>query len=191
MIECWFCRATHVCNTIFCDECGEYLLDDGGWETRPVDIDKTSQPAEAKDDRKIALLSHLETEPLAVRLKIGTSKREVEVPLDKVIQIGRFDPVSNISPEVDLTEYDILDKCISRRHAIISKQEKGVVVEDRGSVNGTFINGQRLAPHLPRILNNGDTLKLGRLPIQVQILGMGQRDTKPHTGPKSRSTDSL
>ncbi len=186
MIECPFCRASHVHNTIFCDECGQYLLNDSVWETCQIDDDKTSPPHETKDDRKIAFLSDHEAEPPAVRLKIGLSKREVEVPLDKVVQIGRFDPASNLSPEVDLTQDDVVNKCISRRHAIISKQNKRVVVKDRGSVNGTFINDQKLIPHLPKILNNGDTLKLGRLQIQVQILGMGQGNIKPHG-----TTDSL
>ncbi len=186
MIECPFCQTTHIQNTIFCDECGQYLLKDSVWETGQVTGDKTPSPNDTKDDRKITFLSDHEAKSPAVRLKIGAGKREVEVPLDKVIQIGRFDPASNLSPEVDLTQDDVVNKCISRRHAIISKQHQRVLVEDRGSVNGTFINDQKLIPHLPKILNNGDTLKLGRLQIQVQILGMGQGNIKPH-----RTTDSL
>jgi len=49
------------------------------------------------------------------------------------------------------------------------KREGTVVVEDLGSINGTFINGKRLAPYLPEMLNDGDSLQLGRLLIEVKL----------------------
>jgi hypothetical protein len=60
---------------------------------------------------------------------------------------------------------------VSRRHASIFKQGLGVVVEDLGSVNGTFVNGKRLDPYLPEPLRDGDTLQLGKLLIKVIIRG--------------------
>ena len=44
-----------------------------------------------------------------------------------------------------------------------------VVVEDLGSVNGTFVNGNRLAPHRPEALHTGDQLQLGELLIEVDL----------------------
>jgi pSer/pThr/pTyr-binding forkhead associated (FHA) protein len=58
---------------------------------------------------------------------------------------------------------------VSRRHARILKQGGMVVVEDMGSINGTFINGKRLDPYLPEVLNDGDILQLGKLKIEVKI----------------------
>jgi hypothetical protein len=37
MIKCPFCQTLHVDNTIFCNECGHYLLEDRGRETDPLD----------------------------------------------------------------------------------------------------------------------------------------------------------
>lgn len=47
---------------------------------------------------------------------------------------------------------------ISRKHARLSKQASGYVIEDLGSTNGTYINGTRLiGPHL---LRPGETITL-------------------------------
>ena len=43
------------------------------------------------------------------------------------------------------------------------------MVEDLGSINGTFINGKRLAPYLPEALHDGDQLQLGKLLIEVEL----------------------
>jgi pSer/pThr/pTyr-binding forkhead associated (FHA) protein len=110
------------------------------------------------------------TGPLAVRLRIGESGREVEASLNKAIHLGRLDPASDVFPEIDLTNDNGLERGVSRRHARILKREGTVVVEDLGSINGTFINGKRLAPYLPEVLHRGDQLQLGKLLIEVELL---------------------
>ena len=102
-------------------------------------------------------------------MKIGESAREVEAPLSKAIHLGRLDPASDVFPEIDLTNDNGLEKGVSRRHARILKREGTVVVEDLGSINGTFINGKRLAPYLPEVLHDSDQLQLGKLLIEVEM----------------------
>ncbi|MEW5956719.1 MAG: FHA domain-containing protein [Chloroflexota bacterium] len=109
------------------------------------------------------------TGPLSIRLKIGENGRQVEASLSKAIHMGRLDPASDVFPEIDLTNDSGLEKGVSRRHARILKREGTVVVEDLGSINGTFINGKRLAPYLPEVLNHGDQLQLGKLLIEVEL----------------------
>jgi hypothetical protein len=53
----------------------------------------------------------------------------------------------------------INDAEVSRRHARISIQAGNYVIEDLGSTNGTFVNGQKLA--VPRVLRVGDTVMFG------------------------------
>lgn len=53
----------------------------------------------------------------------------------------------------------INDAEVSRRHARISIQAGNYVIEDLGSTNGTFVNGQKLVG--PRVLKVGDTLMFG------------------------------
>lgn len=49
----------------------------------------------------------------------------------------------------------------SRRHARLVYQSEGVFLEDLGSANGTFVNGERLIPQVPKQLFEGDDIRLG------------------------------
>ena len=53
----------------------------------------------------------------------------------------------------------INDAEISRKHSRLSFQGGKYVLEDLGSTNGTFVNGQRLAG--PVVLKSGDVVSLG------------------------------
>jgi len=56
-------------------------------------------------------------------------------------------------------EIVINDAEISRRHARLTFQGGKYVLEDLGSTNGTFVNGQRLAG--PRVLKAGEVVQFG------------------------------
>ena len=51
------------------------------------------------------------------------------------------------------------DAEMSRQHARLTRTPGGYVVEDLGSTNGTFVNGERLTA--PRVLNPGDLVGMG------------------------------
>ena len=51
------------------------------------------------------------------------------------------------------------DSEISRQHSRMTRTPGGFVLEDLGSTNGTFVNGERLTA--PRVLNPGDIVGLG------------------------------
>jgi predicted component of type VI protein secretion system len=53
----------------------------------------------------------------------------------------------------------LVDPEVSRRHMRIVRRADGFAVEDAGSTNGTFVNGQRIG-HLT-LLQDGDTIDLG------------------------------
>lgn len=59
----------------------------------------------------------------------------------------------------------INDAEISRRHARLTFQGGKYVLEDLGSTNGTFVNGQRLAG--PRVLKTGEVVSFGEQIILV------------------------
>lgn len=171
MIKCPFCGVEQVDNTIFCSECGVYLLEDERQSTEALDfeaidwgdeVDETATPSNSDSPPK-------GTDVLTIHLKVGEDARELEVPLSKSLHLGRMDPASDVFPEIDLSSDNGLEKGVSRRHARILKRNNAVVVEDLGSINGTFVNGKRLAPYLPETLNNGDQLQLGNLVIEVSI----------------------
>lgn len=81
--------------------------------------------------------------------------------------IGRADPVTGILPDVDLTPVDT-NRSVSRRHAkIIRSGEDYHVLEEVGTVNGTYVNDQRIPTGVPVTLHNGDLLKIGLISMKA------------------------
>jgi predicted component of type VI protein secretion system len=62
-------------------------------------------------------------------------------------------------------EIVINDAEVSRRHARLTFQGGKYVLEDLGSTNGTFVNGQRLAG--PRVLKAGEVVSFGEKIVLV------------------------
>lgn len=78
--------------------------------------------------------------------------------------IGRG-PECDIRPNSDL---------VSRQHCMLQITENGARIRDLGSVNGTLVNGQLVVGE--RNLDDGDTLQLGPLVLQVVL------ETEPEIG---------
>ena len=58
---------------------------------------------------------------------------------------------------------------VSKRHAWLRHDSTGVFIEDVGSGNGTFINGERLPQGIERGLHSGDQLRLGAVLLNFTI----------------------
>jgi CRP-like cAMP-binding protein len=83
--------------------------------------------------------------------------------------IGRFDSVTGQSPEVDLTKED-QSRNISRRHArLVFKEGAFYVAEEIGTMNGTFLNGKKLANGVLTPIADGDELTLCRLVLNFKL----------------------
>ncbi|MGI8631097.1 MAG: FHA domain-containing protein [Solirubrobacterales bacterium] len=65
---------------------------------------------------------------------------------------------------VDLT---IADGELSRRHAVVRPEGQGVVVEDLGSMNGTFVDGWRITE--PVTLSGTATIRVGKSEISLEL----------------------
>jgi CRP-like cAMP-binding protein len=88
--------------------------------------------------------------------------------------IGRYDSVTGTSPDVDLTAED-QSRNISRRHArLVLKNGQFHIAEEIGTMNGTFLNGQKLANGVLTPIDDGDELTLCRLSLKFRIGGVGQ-----------------
>jgi FHA domain len=83
--------------------------------------------------------------------------------------IGRVDPDTGDAPPVDLQDCGGIDKGVSRRHAAVIRRDDKLQLIDKGSPNGTFLNGQRLVSNQPRILRDGDEVRLGHLVLVVSF----------------------
>lgn len=81
--------------------------------------------------------------------------------------IGRADPVTGILPDIDLTPVDT-NRSVSRRHAkIIKSGDEYHVLEEVGTVNGTYVNDQRIPTGVPVTLHNGDLVKIGLIAMKA------------------------
>ena len=54
----------------------------------------------------------------------------------------------------------------SRRHASLSADDDGLTVEDLGSTNGTYVNGERVDS--PRHLHAGDLVTIGQTQLTYE-----------------------
>jgi len=68
------------------------------------------------------------------------------------------------------------DPEVSRQHSRITRTPGGYVVEDMGSTNGTFVNGERLAA--PRVLRDGDLVGLSeKVTLSFEAIVPGSDET--------------
>lgn len=78
---------------------------------------------------------------------------------EKAFTIGRT-PENHLSlPEPE----------ISRVHLQVTAEKDQVVISDMGSSNKTFLNGEPIAPHNPRIIGQNDEIRLGKTQITLRI----------------------
>jgi len=79
--------------------------------------------------------------------------------------IGRFDPVTQLKPDIDLTDLD-LKRSVSRQHARILKSDRGYeVIEEVGALNGTFVNGTQLTSGQSHPVKDGDEIMFGSVAV--------------------------
>jgi len=149
MTTCPSCQHINAEGINFCDECGTNL---------------TLKPQAASIESSIQRSGNTQPAPSAklVITRGGTMGKEFHVEPIEDTFIGRWDPDGGAFPEIDLTQDDPEAK-ISRKHARITIKNGGYLLEDIGSLNGTYINrGPRLVPGSPHSLQTGDEVVMGR-----------------------------
>ena len=78
------------------------------------------------------------------------------LPLDAVNSIGR-----------DVNNAIVIDDSfVSAEHAMLTFRGRAWYVEDRGSTNGTWLNGQRVEGLVP--LGYGDELQIGQVRLRLE-----------------------
>jgi pSer/pThr/pTyr-binding forkhead associated (FHA) protein len=109
--------------------------------------------------------------PDAYRLLSGDGKHHFSLNKEGDTLVGRADPVTGITPDVDLTPLDP-QRSTSRRHAKLYQLAGNFyVMEEIGVMNGTFVNENRVATGTPVPLQNGDVLKFGLVSLTFHSAG--------------------
>lgn len=81
--------------------------------------------------------------------------------------VGRYDPRTGEMPEIDLSHFGAIEKGVSRQHAFVIRRDGSLYLVDNNSANGTFLNGQKLVAQQPRVLRDGDDIRLGHLVMRI------------------------
>lgn len=87
-------------------------------------------------------------------------------PQDKTVEIPPGTLKVGRDPESDLI---IAVASVSRHHCEIVNEENRLIIRDKGSGNGTLVNGQRVQEQL---LAPGDEIQIGPLTFAVEIDGV-------------------
>lgn len=165
MIRCSYCGHENRQGLLFCEDCGQNLQGDGGLSaTLPTrQFDQMPNELSAKATWGTARFGQNSTVLIHVR---DASEPIILSPARRTV-LGRADTSSTDQPDLDLTPFGALEKGVSRIHAAVERSEDTLTLVDMGSSNGTHLNGQRLGPDQPRVLRDGDEIRLGKLVAHI------------------------
>ncbi len=147
-VFCNQCGHRNPPTSTFCSSCGSPLdsLDDRTITLAAID---PLQDAPGTDDDLVVAIGELPTE-IGVLIDRAGGQAGARFPLtETTTHLGRH-PDSEISLD-DIT--------VSRRHAEIERTPDGYVASDAGSLNGTYVNQERVDRML---LRHGDELQIGK-----------------------------
>ncbi len=146
-VHCPECGFVNPEGANYCQKCGAFLgrpegadepstmtytVDETG-EMNPVDIDEVVEEAGAA---------------LVIRSGGGRAGESFEIGGDR-LSIGR-------SPDAGVFLDDVT---VSRNHALLVRRRDGLYIDDLGSLNGTYVNRQRIES---QILADGDEIQVGK-----------------------------
>lgn len=146
------------------------LVPSQGRESETHDIQSAAERALKRFQAEImAREPQLVDDNVALRVEIQGATTPLILTLSEVMVIGRRDPTSDYTPDLDLTSYGGYQMGISRRHAVIEFRDRQLSLQDLGSRNGTYLNGQRLHPNQPVSLRDRDELRLGKIVLRLHL----------------------
>ena len=129
----------------YCSKCGALLVHDES----ASDTTMSFTPDEG-DEEGVDVLEELRAEGPALVVRSGGGRAGEHFSLqEESVTVGR-------SPDCDIFLDDVT---VSRRHALVKQSNGGFLIEDQGSLNGTFLNRRRIesAP-----LEDGDEVQIGK-----------------------------
>lgn len=166
MIICSNCKHGNMTGALFCAECGAQLIGRDTLITQTIATDSLKK-ASKRDSGE--LTQPVEGENAWANLHLMDTGQVLPLSNRNEFTMGRISEGQPIMPDIDLSPYQAYAAGVSRLHAVIKRSGSSVVFMDLGSANGTFLNGNRLAPNVEQTLHHGDIISLGKMRIQVLI----------------------
>lgn len=165
MIECVECGASQFEGTLFCSECGKSLIEPAEQHFNVLPFSKSSRRSLPPPIEGYKLTPA--SAPKEITLVVpGSQRRLTTKVLDKAL-IGRSDDNAELGPDIDLSDHDAIEKGVSRVHAALQLTDRGLVLVDLGSTNGTVLNRKLITPEKPFLLKSGDEIRFGDLLVHI------------------------
>jgi hypothetical protein len=129
----------------YCTKCGALLVrDESGSDTT------MSFTPEEGDEEGAEIMEELKAEGPALVVRSGGGRAGEHFLLEQdSTTVGR-------SPDCDIFLDDVT---VSRRHALLKRSDGRFLIEDQGSLNGTFVNRRRIESGA---LEDGDEVQIGK-----------------------------
>ncbi len=135
----------------FCSSCGHPLEHPEGEDTTITFLPNESTGELAAEEVSVDL-EEVPADAGVLVVKRGPNAGSRFALEDDVVHVGRH-------PESEIFLDDIT---VSRRHAEFQRQGGSVVVRDVGSLNGTYVNRERIEE---AALDNGDEVQIGKFKL--------------------------
>jgi FHA domain/zinc-ribbon domain len=156
LLYCTKCGHYNPESSVFCASCGEQLEKPKSCHEETT-VGLPAVDVEVEEEVEISLPDQLLEKGNAVLVIKKGPDAGMSFTIDReTIIIGRH-------PESDIFLDDIT---VSRRHAEITRKETGFVLMDTGSLNGTYLNRERIEN---AVLNNGDEIQIGKFRLLLFI----------------------
>jgi hypothetical protein len=165
---CPACHTKNELHAIVCEHCGATLDDpfiDSAYKTRTAALSE-EQTSELVSAWLTEETTELTVPDSGVAFYVDGHSMPAYMDSQPEFVLGRSaGPTSEVL--LDFAPFGGYSLGLSRRHALIRRAADGYEVMDLGSVNGTWLDEEKLVPHQPRSLLSGSHLRLGRMRIFV------------------------
>ncbi len=160
-VFCSQCGHRNRAGANFCSSCGALVDPEAGEETT-ITFAPVEGTGDVGDEELTVTLTDLDSTAMLV-VKRGPNAGSKFALEREVTRAGRH-------PDSDIFLDDIT---VSRRHADVIRTPSGYTVRDAGSLNGTYLNRERIEVETP--LANGDELQIGKFRLVFFAAGGTER----------------
>jgi pSer/pThr/pTyr-binding forkhead associated (FHA) protein len=168
-VTCPSCGHDNTVGSRFCSSCGTALADDGDRTTMTFAPTTDAAAPETSETPVPEVEVDLTDVPSGTGVLVVTRGEAAgsRILLDLETTTAGRHPDSGIFLD-DIT--------VSRRHAVLEPTTAGWHLRDVGSLNGTYVNGERVDD---AVLSNGDELQIGKFKlVYIQREGSAPADAR-------------
>jgi pSer/pThr/pTyr-binding forkhead associated (FHA) protein len=152
-VFCDKCGHQNPDDALFCARCGNQLRRGSGADSGAADqtstLALTGVDPDVDDETTAEILEELPAGFALLVVQRGPNAGSRFLLDQEVTTVGR-------QPDSDIFLDDVT---VSRRHATFTRQADGYVLGDAGSLNGTYLNRERIET---AALGNGDEVQIGK-----------------------------